>query len=158
MMPVAEMSEEIYKEYCMQKIKGFKDEEMPKGSFVEKIHKKVKKHQARPKMPDFSKEDKDMLATEGMKDREGEWIHHTNVDSQFFVDPSKDGFQYYMMQNSKDWEKDEAWAKVSTIEKVMVKDEETEILDKMAKMLTNPKVFLITGIVIMLGNIWFPRC
>ena len=157
MMPVSEMSEEIYKDYCVQKIKNFKDEEMPKGSFVEKMHKKVKKHQAPPKMPDFRKEDKEMLATEAMKDREGEWMNHTNVDSQFLVDPSKDGFLYFMMQRSKEWEKDEAWAKVSTIEKVMVKDEETEILDKMGKMMTNPKVLLMIGMIIMLGKIWLPK-
>ena len=151
----AEMSEIIFKDHCDKKIANFKDARVDKDSEHHKIMEKVKKMQSKPKMPDFSEEDEQF--GKDAPDRVLEWTSHTKVEPGCWTDPSKEAFTYLMMERSKDWEQEDAKTKMTIIGKITKKDEETEILEKMAKIFMNPKVLLIMGILMMLGKIWLPK-
>lgn len=80
------------------------------------------------------------------------------MDDGFWTDPSKEAFIYKMLEDTKDWERDDASAKMKIVQlankKMMEKD---DAIVEMLMMGKDPKVVVLFGIVTVLAKIWLPK-
>ena len=76
------------------------------------------------------------------------------MDPAFFTDPSKDAFEYIMLDRSKDWRREDEDAKMKMMNEI--KDGDTGFL-KILGNLADAKILLMIGIFAMVMKIWLPE-
>ena len=150
------MGSEMFTDHVLEKVQAFKMQKMDEYG-NKKIMDKIKTMQKAPKMPDFTAEDREFQMYD--KDQVQSWALIAEIDPHFFTDPSKEAFFYKMLQDTKDWDAEDAMAKMKAVNNALRKDgtDGPDGIEKIVMKIVDAKGFLIMSIVTMLGKIWMPK-